>query len=128
MRISDWSSDVCSSDLTISRLRNFRRNHLQAQEKRSLVDRDHLAPAFERLVLDHRAVDDARGVVKRRELPKGPNRRLDSPRPARSIGDIQPHDRARSEEHPSELQSLMRLSYARFCLKKKNRSYSNKKT
>src|SRR3546814_10836912 len=109
MRISDWSSDVCSSDLTISRLRNFRRNHLQAQEKRSLVDRDHLAPAFERLVLDHRAVDDARGVVKRRELPKGPNRRLDSPRPARS----------RSEEHTSELQSLMRISYAVFCLKKK---------
>src|SRR3546814_19139852 len=93
MRISDWSSDVCSSDL-ISRLRNFRRNHLQAQEKRSLVDRDHLAPAFERLVLDHRAVDDARGVVKRRERPKGPNRRLDCPRPARTIGDIQPHDRA----------------------------------
>src|SRR3546814_8411305 len=113
MRISDWSSDVCSSDL-----RNFRRNHLQAQEKRSLVDRDHLAPPFERLVLDHRAVDDARGVVKRRELPKGPNRGLDSPRPARSIGDIQPHDKARSEEHTSELQSLMRTSYAVCCLKK----------
>src|SRR3546814_11085933 len=78
----------------MSRLRNFRRNHLQAQEKRSLVDRDHLAPAFERLVLDHRAVDDARGVVKRRELPTDPNPRLDSPRPARSIGAIQPHDRA----------------------------------
>src|SRR3546814_20637727 len=73
-------------------LRNFRRNDLQTQEKRSLVDRDHLAPAFERLVLDHRAVDDARGIGKRRELPKGPNRRLDSPRPARSIGDIQPHE------------------------------------
>src|SRR3546814_10782439 len=97
-----------------SRLRNFRRNDLQTQEKRSLVDRDHLAPAFERLVLDHRAVDDARGIGKRRELPKGPNRRLDSPRPARNIGDIQ-----RSEEHPSELQSLMRISYAVFCLKKK---------
>src|SRR3546814_12019080 len=64
-----------------SRLRNFRRNDLQTQETRSLVDRDHLAPAFERLVLDHRAVDDARGIGKRRELPKGPNRRLDSPRP-----------------------------------------------
>src|SRR3546814_3577724 len=73
---------------------------------RSLVDRDHLAPAFERLVLDHRAVDDARGVKKRRELPKGPNRRLD-----------------RSEEHTSELQSLMRLSYAVFCLKKTTPCY-----
>src|SRR3546814_4177883 len=30
------------------------------------------------------------------------------------------HDRVRSEEHTSELQSLMRISYAVFCLKKKN--------
>src|SRR3546814_2150471 len=34
--------------------------------------------------------------------------------------------RARSEEHTSELQSLMRISYAVFCLKKKNKNYSNK--
>src|SRR3546814_3612062 len=105
-----------------SRLRNFRRNDLQTQEKRSLVDRDHLAPAFERLVLDHRAVDDARGIGKRRELPKGPNRRLDSPRPARSIGDIQPH---RSEEHKYELKSLMRTTYHVFCLKKKKEQHAN---
>src|SRR3546814_6600951 len=32
-------------------------------------------------------------------------------------------DRARSEEHTSELQSLMRISYAVFCLKKKNIYY-----
>src|SRR3546814_4486962 len=31
----------------------------------------------------------------------------------------------RSEEHTSELQSLMRISYAVFCLKKKNRDYNN---
>src|SRR3546814_3779236 len=31
----------------------------------------------------------------------------------------------RSEEHTSELQSLMRISYAVFCLKKKNTSYNN---
>src|SRR3546814_3658937 len=34
--------------------------------------------------------------------------------------DFTPFDRRRSEEHPSELQSLMRISYAVFCLKKKN--------
>src|SRR3546814_5511982 len=34
--------------------------------------------------------------------------------------DIDPGDRMRSEEHTSELQSLMRISYAVFCLKKKN--------
>src|SRR3546814_10535939 len=32
------------------------------------------------------------------------------------------HDRSRSEEHTSELQSLMRISYAVFCLKKKNKN------
>src|SRR3546814_14214309 len=32
----------------------------------------------------------------------------------------------RSEEHTSELQSLMRISYAVFCLKKKNKNYSNR--
>src|SRR3546814_5285582 len=34
-------------------------------------------------------------------------------------------DRCRSEEHTSELQSLMRISYAVFCLKKKNTQYTN---
>src|SRR3546814_8643456 len=35
---------------------------------------------------------------------------------------IHPGDAGRSEEHTSELQSLMRISYAVFCLKKKNKS------
>src|SRR3546814_4804809 len=34
--------------------------------------------------------------------------------------------KTRSEEHTSELQSLMRISYAVFCLKKKNKRYKNK--
>src|SRR3546814_3710690 len=44
--------------------------------------------------------------------------------PAQSIGGMAPHvapsTNVRSEEHTSELQSLMRISYAVFCLKKKN--------
>src|SRR3546814_7640040 len=44
------------------------------------------------------------------ERPAKPSRRASQPRP---------HMRARSEEHTSELQSLMRNSYAVFCLKKK---------
>src|SRR3546814_1806873 len=35
------------------------------------------------------------------------------------------HAQGRSEEHTSELQSLMRISYAVFCLKKKNEHYHN---
>src|SRR3546814_1300411 len=45
----------------------------------------------------------------RREVP------VDRPRPDRYLGPF----RRRSEEHTSELQSLMRISYAVFCLKKK---------
>src|SRR3546814_2968571 len=44
---------------------------------------------------------------------------------ARVVGDVigkyHPHGDARSEEHTSELQSLMRISYAGFCLTKKNK-------
>src|SRR3546814_7423346 len=36
------------------------------------------------------------------------------------------HDRLRSEEHTSELQSLMRISYAVFCLKKQNQKTQEK--
>src|SRR3546814_5759939 len=39
-------------------------------------------------------------------------------------GNIEPEEMARSEEHTSELQSLMRISYAVFCLKKKNTTYN----
>src|SRR3546814_9586390 len=37
------------------------------------------------------------------------------------------HNRRRSEEHTSELQSLMRISYAVFCLKKKKKQQNQKK-
>src|SRR3546814_4192214 len=43
------------------------------------------------------------------------------------VGYIAMNDGARLEEHTSELQSLMRISYAVFCLKKKKKKYTNKK-
>src|SRR3546814_3250064 len=42
--------------------------------------------------------------------------------PVDAIKDIEDQGRQRSEEHTSELQSLMRISYAVFCLKKKNKN------
>src|SRR3546814_4290255 len=61
----------------------------------------------------------------------GMRRRLiDTHRPAHhddEIGGGEVHVR-RSEEHTSELQSLMRISYAVFCLKKKNKSIINNQT
>src|SRR3546814_2528072 len=44
-----------------------------------------------------------------------------APAPAREPGRVQPDRLPRSEEHTSELQSLMRISYAVFCLKKKKK-------
>src|SRR3546814_7901879 len=52
----------------------------------------------------------------------------------RYLGDVSSHNRflrlyaVRSEEHTSELQSLMRISYAVFCLKKKKNNKNTKKT
>src|SRR3546814_2724997 len=97
MRISDWSSDVCSSDLIL----------LAA---RPAVHGDHPDAA---VLGDAR---DGRGVAV-----------LAVPAGAHLHGDRQVdrlHHRGhdlpgRSEEHTSELKSLMRTSYAVFCLKKK---------
>src|SRR3546814_7356277 len=43
------------------------------------------------------------------------------------LGGAKPYVQSRSEEHTSELQSLMRISYAVFCLKKKNTIKNNNK-
>src|SRR3546814_8261019 len=93
MRISDWSSDVCSSDLS-----SCRRRHLEA-----------LYPCLSVLIRGQWASHPRRanGRVRWRSAPGRAARR-----PLRCL-------RGRSEEHTSELQSLMRISYAVFCLKKK---------
>src|SRR3546814_6560514 len=108
MRISDWSSDVCSSDLAGRQLlQRFR--HL-ARARRTLRasgrGHQHRRPARRRVGLHQ-----CGGDLFRRVQP--PARMV--PDPARA----QLRTR-RSEEHTSELQSLMRISYAVFCLKKKN--------
>src|SRR3546814_6591000 len=128
MRISDWSSDVCSSDLPL----------------RTVVDRRHPRPLGQlvllaivavlqlpaRVVADLRecgevveegAVVDHRGVAAvEREAVR-----------TRRVAELQVHCRAGCQRRvepvdaidrkstPSELQSLMRISYAVFCLKTK---------
>src|SRR3546814_9370653 len=49
-----------------------------------------------------------------------------APLPPAGEGGAQRRVRVRSEEHTSELQSLMRISYAVFCLKKKKQKHNNK--
>src|SRR3546814_6591022 len=96
MRISDWSSDVCSSDLP-ARMRQ--------------------APArpVARLCLARPDLRGRQGLADRHVEAQLPGRRTHLPQ-LRGL----PHQR--SEEHTSELQSLMRISYDVFCLKKNNRT------
>src|SRR3546814_6032369 len=105
MRISDWSSDVCSSDLL-----------------------ELLAP-----VADARQHAIAIGGRHQGVVELGPVRRCQARMPAgfaegvvklatihhvlRHPAGVHRQDPDRSEEHTSELQSLMRISYAVFCLK-----------
>src|SRR3546814_5783741 len=70
-------------------------------------------------LLDARDGEGTGGVADQRELRHQLGRRR---RPVRLV--LVVHQVARSEEHTSELQSLMRISYAVFCLKKKNTGYT----
>src|SRR3546814_10014336 len=121
MRISDWSSDVCSSDLVV--------------EAADEID-DRVA-ALDR-ARDAGRLADIHG--NELHLPKPPQRFQEGRLPRFALRDADARaarqqllhdiaadeaaaaengDQLRSEEHTSELQSLMRISYAVFCLKKK---------
>src|SRR3546814_8457361 len=113
MRISDWSSDVCSSDLieqprfddgllvriahSADKLISFQRlGHQKSEvafhslERGRRIRRTHKAG----LALDWNGIEE-------------------------NLGGYDAAGQIRSKEHTSELQSLMRISYAVFCLKKK---------
>src|SRR3546814_7208410 len=94
MRISDWSSDVCSSDLYLS-----------------LGDEKYLT-----------AVTNAFRMIQEQSWASGgwgPGEFFIKPGSG-ELAETLFRNFKRSEEHTSELQSLMRISYAVFCLKKKN--------
>src|SRR3546814_8218205 len=124
MRISDWSSDVCSSDLfpspscessgpqvtepPVEDQRNRQGNHQQDGDD-DFHDHGqchHMPPRFFRV----------RSIFTAMLLPM---------RPMRPSTMETPPQRIRSEEHTSELQSLMRISYAVFCLNKKITNKTN---
>src|SRR3546814_10638034 len=102
MRISEWSSDVCSSDLVII-----------ARLTGSRPRRD----TNTRLPLLWATIWKLQSGQKERAIGSEPPRRK-LIRPCPPVAP--PWPIMRSEEHTSELQSLMRISYAVFCLKKKN--------
>src|SRR3546814_9067490 len=105
MRISDWSSDVCSSDL--QRLHAHMNGRAAVRRIIDLVARSGRRREPGRgHALQRAAALPAKHVLKHAGQPLG------------RYG-VQP---ARSEEHTSELQSLMRSSYAVLCLKKKSKT------
>src|SRR3546814_3068312 len=111
MRISDWSSDVCSSDLTVL---NFRR----------LRDEGRLT-LYPQPIMGIRGPEPrlakAEFLMRMRMRDGYQSLPPDTVETLEYFGLTPELDAfsARSEEHTSELQSLMRISYAVFCLKTK---------
>src|SRR3546814_8348283 len=144
MRISDWSSDVCSSDLVASKRSKF----LSIPPPLPCALPNCLSPQGTSVLLVHesdwparRRVRSARAAFLRQQggepgVAVGDAGEGQLPRDVRKVRRCKPpvqraqyvllgsrglasECRLRSEEHTSELQSLMRTSYAVFCLKKK---------
>src|SRR3546814_6243076 len=108
MRISDWSSDVCSSDLASK----AKLNHCSPWWSLSFLGRTDTA--MDDLLNDFLAetaeiLAEAGGAIVAWEADPADRAQLDAI--FRFVHTI----KGRSEEHTSELQSLMRISYAVFC-------------
>src|SRR3546814_7435599 len=119
MRISDWSSDVCSSDLPVPQVVHELQGRCRCPVA-NLIGQDHLAVAVQGRPRPYVAGALRGSLGALYVLGLGVAERPD-------FIALHPLGRnlangLRSEEHTSELQSLMRLSYAVFCLKKKNKN------
>src|SRR3546814_5294485 len=118
MRISDWSSDVCSSDLQHAGdapVGGF--GAVADDDDAAVLGVAHPYPAAMVQADPGGAAGDVEHGVEQGPVADG-------------IGAVA-HGfgfAVRSEEHTSELQSLMRISYAVFCLKKKNKILRIQKT
>src|SRR3546814_315087 len=127
LRISDWSSDVCSSDLIAG----------ASRRPLLMVPRKHGMPGLSLWKVDKPHHDD-RTTRLCRDPARRPGDLSDPVRLSDALGPIRPFCRqvhlpftaivrrnelsfvSRSEEHTPELQSLMRISFAVFCLEKTN--------
>src|SRR3546814_9333207 len=107
MRISDWSSDVCSSDLS---LRLFSRAPRTCTRPLAAAVQEDSPKELFGMFLSCSSSRSGRDFLSSGAAPAG------FERCGESAGVVAA---ARSEEHTSELQSLMRISYAVFCLNKK---------
>src|SRR3546814_1076849 len=108
MRISDWSSDVCSSDLT------FRAKNDVFQFNAEFS----VSPEINLYSQTSYSRDNYNSTQDYNRFNPGPVFLDTAGLTDFFTGNPLPTDGIRSEEHTSELQSLMRISYAVFCLKK----------
>src|SRR3546814_6694056 len=123
MRISDWSSDVCSSDLLVTRTVDdaaLLSEGANLAEKLTSSATEAIGAARALLLesydgaLEAQLERETRSITARGASPECREG------VAAFLGRRKPDFRRRSEEHTSELQSLMRNSYPVFCVKKKN--------
>src|SRR3546814_6179473 len=125
MRISDWSSDVCSSDLDEGERQAA--NHRHGIDSGAFHGRVGAGDLDAELRLRRPHGDIGRNARKR-QRPAAIHQEAELGRQGGKRRLVRQHVLDRSEEHTSELQSLMRISYAVFCLKKKNNYPSHLRT
>src|SRR3546814_9165187 len=111
MRISDWSSDVCSSDLSLGTEASD--SILQGRAGQVQLHLPDLAQFYRYWAGTNCEKDRLHDVIHSTTLIRRPMMPKVTHKGASGTAWL------RSEEHTSELQSLMRISYAVFCLKKK---------
>src|SRR3546814_5260376 len=118
MRISDWSSDVCSSDLVLGQV--LAQLAGGALVRRLGHARHHAAEAGEHV--DRRVVVGGGELAREHDVAVEDRAHFLDDRVAAVLvlgqHGVEGGERTRSEKHTSELQSLMRITYAVFCLKK----------
>src|SRR3546814_685562 len=129
LRIRGWSSDVCSSDLSVAGMDHGAggmQAHAAGEAGNPLVDMQTMTPVPKLNDPGMGLMDNGRKVLSYAMLKSA----FADPYGRDPSRDIELHLTGhmekfawsfRSEEHTSELQSLMRISYAVFCLKKKNK-------
>src|SRR3546814_3524578 len=132
MRISDWSSDVCSSDLgellTIESVTVPGKGQIKTTGKLGEVMTESVQAAFSYVKARSPGYGIRPSIYNRKDihihLPEGA---VPKDGPSAGIGMVTSivSTLTRSEEHTSELQSLMRISYAVFCLTKKTSTKIN---
>src|SRR3546814_4539755 len=110
MRISDWSSDVCSSDLPLKKPISAAASTISGKGTSSTKIATNASAAKPRMTLFFKAREPTRTTACSTTASTAAFNPKNNPSTS-----------GRSEEHTSELQSLMRTSYAVFCLKKKNK-------